>query len=95
MHLITFGESAQAYNLSNPNAEISIRDLASLVASLTDPPREVYVGTNQDLKPGYMPSTVPRSLPSIAKAQALGWQPVVGLQDGFKRTLSSYSRLSK
>ena len=95
LHLITFGESAQAYNLSNPNAEISIRDLASLVASLTDPPREVYVGTNQDLKPGYMPSTVPRSLPSIAKAQALGWQPVVGLQDGFKRTLSSYSRLSK
>ena len=90
LYLIVFGVSGQAYNLSNPNAEISIRDLASLVAGLTDPPLEVYLGKNQDLKPGYMPSTVPRSLPSIAKAQALGWQPVVGLQDGFKRTLSSY-----
>jgi UDP-glucuronate decarboxylase len=90
LHLIAFGVSAQAYNLSNPNAEISIRDLASLVAGLTDPPLEVYVGNNQDLKPGYLPSQIPRSLPSIAKVQDLGWKPVVGLQDGFKRTLSSY-----
>ena len=90
LHLIVFGEAAQAYNLSNPNAEISIRDLATLVAGLSNPPLEVYLGNNEDLKPGYMPSQVPRSLPSIAKVQALGWQPVVGLQDGFKRTLSSY-----
>ena len=90
LHLIVFGEPAQAYNLSNPNAEISIRDLASLVAEFSDPPLEVYLGNNEDLKPGYMPSQVPRSLPSIAKVQALGWQPIVGLQDGFKRTLSSY-----
>jgi UDP-glucuronate decarboxylase len=90
LHLIVFGKAAQAYNLSNPNAEISIRDLATLVAGLSNPPLEVYLGNNEDLKPGYMPSQVPRSLPSIAKVQALGWQPVVGLQDGFKRTLSSY-----
>jgi nucleoside-diphosphate-sugar epimerase len=90
LHLIVFGESAQAYNLSNSNAEVSIRDLATLVAGLSNPPLDVYLGNNQDLKPGYMPSQVPRSLPSIAKMQALGWQPVVGLQDGFKRTLSSY-----
>ena len=90
LHLIVFGEPAQAYNLSNPNAEISIRDLATLVAGLSNPPLEVYLGNNEDLKPGYMPSQVPRSLPSITKVQALGWQPFVGLQDGFKRTLSSY-----
>jgi UDP-glucuronate decarboxylase len=90
LHLIVFGESAQAYNLSNPNAEISIRDLASLVAGLTEPPLEVYLGNSQDLKPGYLPSQVPRSLPSIAKMQDLGWQPVVGLEVGFRRTLSSY-----
>jgi UDP-glucuronate decarboxylase len=90
LHLIVFGEAAQAYNLSNPNTEISIRDLATLVAGLSNPPLEVYLGNNEDLKPGYMPSQVPRSLPSIAKVQALGWQPVVSLQDGFKRTLSSY-----
>jgi len=90
LHLIVSGETAQAYNLSNPDTEISIRDLASLLAGLSNPPLEVYFGNNQDLKPGYLPSQVPRSLPSIAKVQALGWQPVIGLEDGFKRTLSSY-----
>jgi len=90
LHLIVFGEAAQAYNLSNSNAEASIMDLATLVAGLSNPPLDVYLGNNQDLKPGYMQSQVPRSLPSTAKVQTLGWQPVVGLQDGFKRTLSSY-----
>ena len=90
LHLIVFGEAAQAYNLSNPNAEIRIRDLASLVAGLTDPPLPVHICNDQDLKPGYMPSQGPRSLPNIDKIQALGWQPVVDLQHGFSRTLSSY-----
>jgi UDP-glucuronate decarboxylase len=90
LHLIVFGEEAQAYNLANPDAETSIWDLATLVGGMTDPPLDVYRGSSQDLKPGYIPSQVPRSLPSIAKLQALGWQPVVGLQDGFRRTLSSY-----
>jgi UDP-glucuronate decarboxylase len=90
LYLIAFGESAQAYNLSNPNAEISIRGLASLVAGLTEPPLEVYLGNSHAFKPGYLPSQVPRSLPSIAKLQNLGWQPVVGLEAGFRRTLCSY-----
>lgn len=90
LHLIVSGETAQAYNLSNPETEITIRDLASLLAGLSNPPLEVYLGNNQDLKPDYLPSQVPRSLPSIAKVQALGWQPFVGLQYGFERTLSSY-----
>lgn len=90
LHIIVFGQAAQAYNLSNPSAEISIRDLAQLIAGLSDPPLEVFYGHNQDLKPGYMPSQVPRSLPSITKVNALGWQPVVGLHQGFNRTLLSY-----
>ncbi len=90
LYLITFGEPAQAYDLANANAEISIRDLAGLGAGLTDPPLEVSMGNSENLKPGYLPSQVPRSLPSIAKVQDLGWHPVVGLEDGFRRTLFSY-----
>jgi UDP-glucuronate decarboxylase len=89
-HIIAFGQAAHAYNLSNPSAEVSIRDLAKLIADLSDPPLEVFYGINQNLKPGYMPSQVPRSMPSTAKLNALGWQPNVGLLDGFKRTLLSY-----
>lgn len=88
--LIPFVESAHTYKLSNPIAEIKICDLASLVADVTDSHLEVYAGTNPDLKPGFMPSTVPKLLPIIAKVQALGWEPAVDLYDGFKRILFSW-----
>ena len=61
-----------------------------LIADLSDTPLKVFYGNNQDLKPGYMPSQVPRSLPSAAKVNALGWQPIIGLNDGPKSTMHSY-----
>ena len=90
LYIIAFGQAGHAYNLSNTSAEVSIRDLARLVAELSDPPLEVIFGKNRDLKPGYIPSQVPRSLPNTAKLNALGWQSSVDLHDGFKRTLLSY-----
>lgn len=90
LHLIAHGSSGQAYNVSNPSAEISIRDLATLIASLHNPSLDVYFANAQELKPGYMRSPVQRSLPSIAKIQSLGWRPVIDLHQGFSRTLDSY-----
>lgn len=90
LQLIVYGSSGEAYNLSNPSAETSIHDLAILVAGLSDPPLDVCFANGQEFKPGYMPSPVQRSLPSIAKLQSLGWQPVVNLREGFRRTLDSY-----
>jgi UDP-glucuronate decarboxylase len=90
LHLIVNGSSGQAYNLANPSAEISIRDLATLIAGLPTPSLEVCFANAQEFKPGYMQSPVQRSLPSIAKIQSLGWQPLVDLKQGFQRTLDSY-----
>lgn len=90
LHLIVHGSSGEAYNLSNPNSEISIRDLATLISGLSNPPLDVSIANGQNLKPGYMRSPVLRSLPSIAKIESLGWQPLVDLHQGFSRTLNSY-----
>ena len=80
--------------MANPQAEISIRDLAQLVANLSSPPLPVTYIDNDLQKPGYMPSKVPRSLPSIVKLSALGWKPSIGIEEGFSRTVKSYSSLT-
>jgi nucleoside-diphosphate-sugar epimerase len=76
--------------MANPDAETTIISLAHLIAGLVEPTLEVCSVDPDIAKPFYMASPVPRSLPSIAKLQALGWQPTTDLQSGFRRTLLSY-----
>jgi UDP-glucuronate decarboxylase len=84
------GESGKAYNVGNPNAEISIKDLAHLLVGLFP-----EMGLKVDHQPpkapvvGYLKSKVTRSTPSIDRMAALGWQPSTGLGDGFNRTISA------
>jgi nucleoside-diphosphate-sugar epimerase len=84
------GEKAQAYNIANPQAEVSMRDLATMVAGLFP---ERGVGVRFDIpaaSDAYLKSPIARSCPSIAKASALGWTPQTGVEDGFRRTIQSY-----
>lgn len=85
------GERAQAYNIANPAAEVSMRDLATTLAGLF-PERGIAV--RFDIPPAsnnYLKSPISRSCPSIAKARALGWSPVTDIATGFKRTILSYT----
>jgi nucleoside-diphosphate-sugar epimerase len=84
------GESGQAYNVANPCTEISMRDLAHTMAALFP---ERGVGVRFDIPPAsnaYLKSPIVRSCPSIAKINALGWQPKVGIAEGFGRTIQSF-----
>jgi len=92
LQLLVSGSSGEAYNLANPDAEISIIDLANLIGGLVEPKLDVWLVDPDIAKPNYMASPVSRSLPSIAKLQALGWQPTTDLRSGFRRTLLSYER---
>lgn len=84
------GEKAEAYNVGNPGAEIRIRELAKLIATLF-PEREIEVQFNLMKSSGsYLKSPVLRSCPSIEKISRLGWRPTIGLRDGFSRTIKSY-----
>jgi len=90
LHLMAKGATGEAYNIANPGAETSIINLAHLISGLVEPKLEVRSVDPDLAKPGYVASPVPRSLPSIAKLQALGWQPGIDLESGFRRTLLSY-----
>jgi UDP-glucuronate decarboxylase len=84
------GEAGKAYNVGNPDAEISIKDLAHLLVGLFP---EMGLSVNH-LSPdppaaGYLQSQITRSTPDIDRMIALGWQPSTGLSEGFKRTVSA------
>ncbi len=84
------GDVGQAYNVGNPDGEISIRGLAELMVGLF-PERDLKVVADEMPRGnGYLVSAVNRSCPDIARVRALGWEPTTGLADGFRRTVQSY-----
>lgn len=84
------GQKAKAYNIGNPDAEVSIKELAATIVELF-PERGVGV---KFLSPkagdSYLNSPILRSCPAIENIKALGWFPVTGIQAGFRRTIQSF-----
>jgi len=83
------GQPGQAYNLGNPKGIISIGELAELMVNIF-PDRELRVIRQGVKDNGYLPSRVLRSCPDIDKIRQLGWYPITGLAEGFRRTVLSY-----
>lgn len=84
------GQPAEAYNMGNDDAEVSIIDLANVIAGLF-PELGLcvdYVGEKH--VPGYIPTKIDRACPDTSKLRSLGWAPSVGIADGFRRTVLSY-----
>lgn len=82
------GESGEAYNVGNDQAEISIQDLAKLLVALF-PEKKLEVRIE-----GYQETPVNRVFPDISKIRGLGWEPVISLEQGFLRTVRSYCEYS-
>jgi nucleoside-diphosphate-sugar epimerase len=84
------GAPATAYNIGNPDGEISMRGLGQLLVGMY--PEKGLTLSYVERKEGdvYMPSAVSRGCPDIARAAALGWQPRTSLAEGFRRTIESY-----
>jgi UDP-glucuronate decarboxylase len=84
------GANGQAYNVGNPEGEISIRDLADLVAGL-DAQKHINVKFKQrNNSENYTASSVSITCPDISKIKALGWNPITSIEDGFRKTIESY-----
>ena len=82
------GEAGKAYNVGNPNAEISIKDLAYLLVGLfSEMNLSVDHLSSAHLAKGYILSKVNRSTPAVNRMMALGWHPTTTLEDGFMRTV--------
>lgn len=84
--VLLLGEPSNAYNLANPGATTSVRDLATMLSS------SYNIEINfADPNPEYIPSTIDKSIPDIQKIQSLGWSPSVGLLEGFERFVCAIS----
>lgn len=82
------GEEEQ-YNIANLNNEISIRDLANLIASMDKNHKvQVRYAAPQGQKLLYLPFKL--GILDTTRIESLGWKPQVGLEDAFKWTLESF-----
>lgn len=86
--LLANGENGQAYNVSNPETSIMIKDMAEMIADKSGGEIKVVYNIPKDsLKFGYAP-TVKMKLGS-AKLQSLGWKPKYSLSEMYDRLIKS------
>lgn len=85
------GKNSEAYNVANKNGEISIRDLAHMLIKLF-PEKKLTVEIKETVpEEGYIASRISRAHPQTDKIESLGWTPRYSLEEGFERTIRSYS----
>jgi len=85
------GGDAEAYNVGNAEAAISVLDLANTLVGLFPEKRLRVVTAAADRDPGYLPSPVSRNCPDTSKVRQLGWCAHTGIAEGFRRTIGSYA----
>ena len=86
-HVLFNGKSSNAYNMGNPDGEVSIKALATIVSEArTDFNVSVKSSVKAD---SYLKSPISRQIVNIDKLKSLGWAPRISIIDGFKRSVSS------
>lgn len=87
--LLVRGEAGQAYTVSNPEANITIRDMAKMVAEKIagNEIRLVFDIPESAMTYGYAPDVNMRL--NADKLKALGWEPVIGLEEAYRRMIGS------
>lgn len=91
-YILLRGESGQAYNVTNPDTGVTIREMAQIVADEVATSKiDVVVEIPDDLASfGYNPEMVIRL--DSTKVQALGWKPSVDLPEMFKRMIAGFQK---
>lgn len=87
--VILKGKVGEAYNIA-ADQEISIIDLARLLAEKAFPERKLKVVMKKNDSKDYLRMNFPRNSFNIAKAKELGWKINFSLEEGFKRTVMSF-----
>lgn len=78
------------YNISSGDGIVTVKELANLLAGLYPEKhiKTVFKEASAEVKAGYLAHKIP--LLSSKKAMEEGWQPVVSLKEGFRRTISFF-----
>lgn len=81
---LTKGQNENAYNIANSNSNITIKDIAELIAKYAN--KSVVYDLPKDIeKEGY--STVNKTILDDKKMKQLGWKPVYDMNKGIESTI--------
>jgi len=87
--ILLLGTPGRAYNVGNDQAELTVRDLAGLLAGL-DPELGLQVHREGREDGDYLPSPIRRGCPDLTRLRGLGWAPRTSPEAGFRRTIRSF-----
>jgi dTDP-glucose 4,6-dehydratase len=87
--VLLHGRPGEAYNVANPDGELSVRELAELIVSVAPTPGLSVTVADGSHREGYMPSPLERLLPNTDKLSGLGWRAAVAPREGFRRTIEA------
>ena len=90
LKLLVEGNNTEAYNIGNPNAESSIKDLAITLTKLFPNSNLLLQSDHTITDLFYLKSPVLRCRPNIYKLNNLGWHPITNIEEGFKRSILSF-----
>lgn len=92
LYIMIKGNSSEAYNVTNPATEISIRDMAEMVCKeLTDGQIQVKIDIPKEIGAyGYNPEMI--ICLDVTKLKALGWKPETELKTMFERMCASMKK---
>lgn len=86
LRMLGQGEAALTCNVGNPDAVLSVQELADLVIRLVPEKKLKKIVTDA----GTAQSASSSVFPDTGRLQSLGWAPRVTAEDGFGRTIDSY-----
>ncbi len=91
LYVLLKGECGQAYNIADKASDIMLKDLAKIIASLTD--RKVVFEMPDSLEAaGYSKATKARL--DGSKLKGLGWSAKYDIQNGMARTITILNTIS-
>ena len=88
LYCLLRGECGHAYNIADPASDITLRDLAGIIAGIAG--REVVFEIPDAVESaGFSKAT--KAIMDGSKIKKLGWQPLYNMQTGLERTIALLS----
>lgn len=84
LFLLENGECGEAYNVSGKQSDITLADLAGLIARISGK-KVIFEIPDETEKEGYSKAT--KALMDCTKLQNIGWKSQYSIEEGIKRTL--------
>lgn len=88
--IILCGKNQNAYNIANPHANITIFELAQIIARISQR-KIIFEIPDTPQEKGF--SMKSKSDYSIAKISNLGWTPLISLEDGLKSSFNTLKEI--